>query len=180
MINLLPLKAKEELRKEEDWKLCSVLAFLVMIFLIAFSLVLLSVKNYVKGESEAQGILLEQIERELNNPQRQSLQKNLLSFNKTISAISSFYDNQLDSSGLLADISETVPEKINLSNLSIARNDEKQIISCTLSGFSPDRDSLLSFKENLENNERFYEISFPPSNWVKPSDIDFTINFKAR
>ena len=50
--------------------------------------------------------------------------------------------------------------------------------SASLRGFSPDREYLSQFKKNLESNASFKDVNFPPSTWVKPRDIEFSISFK--
>ncbi|MFH1582205.1 MAG: PilN domain-containing protein [bacterium] len=181
MINLLPPEAKKDLKEEENWKLYITLSFLILVFFISFSLILFSVKNFIGGESESQKILLEQRENEFKSPQRHNLQINLMNFNNSFIQIDKFYKEQFSSAELLAKISSIVPAGIRFTNLSISKSEGKaEEINCSISGFSPDRDTLLSFKENLEKEENFGEINLPPSNWVKPVDINFTINFKIK
>ncbi len=180
MINLLPPEEKEGLIKEENWKLVLILGILVLFFLVSFSLILFSIKIFISGEVEAQKILFEEREKEFQNPQIQNLQENLIALNKIIFQLDSFYQKQLNLSEILEQISKTLPSEIYLTNLSIfPQTEEEQIINCSLSGFSPTREILLEFKKNLEKEEKFQEIYFPPANWVKPSDINFTINFKV-
>lgn len=179
MINLLPPTAKRELKEEENWKLYLTLGFLILIFLISFSLILFSVRNFISGETESQKILLERGEEDFNNKQRQLLQNNLLNFNNVFVKIDTFYEEQLSLANVLNKISELVPLEIYFTNLSISKSEGTiEEINCNISGFSPGRDALLEFKEKLEAEENFKEINFPPSNWVKPTDISFTINFK--
>lgn len=181
MINLLPPEAKKDLKKEENWKLYLTLSFLIFVFFISFSLILLSVKNFISGESESQRILLKQGESELKSPQRYNLQINLVNFNNSFFQTNKFYKEQFHSAEILTQISEIVPDGIRFTNLSISRSGkELDEINFSISGFSSERDSLLIFKEKLEQEENFEDINFPPSNWVKPVDIDFNINFKIK
>ncbi|MFH1509806.1 MAG: hypothetical protein ABID67_01490 [Candidatus Nealsonbacteria bacterium] len=181
MINLLPPEAKKDLKERENWKLYLTLSFLVFVFFVSFSLILLSVKIFISGELESQRILLEQGERELESPQRHNLQTNLVNFNNSFLQIDKFYKEQFSSADVLIQLSLIVPEGINFTNLSISRaGKELNEISFSISGFSPDRDTLLIFKEKLEEEENFKEINFPPSNWVKPIDVNFNINFKIK
>jgi len=183
MINLLPPLEKEELKKEESWKQTMILGILVLIFLISFSLVLFSIKFYIIGEVEAQKILYQQREKELRNPRIQSLQKNLISFNQILLQLDSFYRNQLKLTGTLEKISNTLPPGLYLTNLSLIpqSSDKKDWrLVCNMSGYAPTREALLDLKENLENEELFGEIYFPPANWVKSTDISFVVSFKIR
>ena len=179
MIILLPPEAKKYLKEEENLKLYITLFLLILIFLVSLSLILFSLKNFISGELDSQKIIYQQEQKEFENPQRQKLQSNLISFNEQFIEINNFYKKQFSSADLLIKITDLVPPGIKLDNLSISKADSKnQEVSCSISGFSPDRDILIEFKDNLESDESIKDINFPPSNWVKPTDISFSINFK--
>ncbi len=167
MINLLPPQYKAELKEEESWKLVLILEILVLIFLICLALILFSVKIFISGQLEAQKILLLQKEKKFEESQIQSLEGKIIISNQTLSKLNSFYQDQTNLTEILEKIFETYLTILNL--------DPAQI---SLSGFSPTREILLEFKKNLEQEELLGEIYFPPSNWVKPTDIDFSVNFK--
>ncbi len=181
MINLLPPKEKEEILQEENWKLLMILGMLLLFFLISLLLILFSIKIFVIGEVEAQKILFVEREKEFKNTQMQNLQNNLTAFNKKLSQLDSFYQNQSNSSEILEEISKTLPPGVYLNNLSIIPQGGKNEGSkCSISGFSPSRQILLVLKDNLEKEKNFQEVYFSPANWVKPADINFTISFKVK
>lgn len=153
----------------------------ILLILVCFSLILYSIDIFISGETKVQKILYEEREKELKNPRTQTLQTNLIVLNQTLSWLQSFYENQFKVTKILEEISETVPSRVYLTNLSINPKIEKEkITEYTLAGFSPTREILLKFKENLEKKEIFEEIYFPPANWVKPADINFTVTFKLK
>jgi len=174
MINLLPQRQKEELKEEESRKLIIVWAVFVCFFAVSFVSILLSIRNYISGKIDFQKIALEQKEEELENPQIQSLRKNLVSFNATLSDLEAFYRDQAEFSETLISLSRIVPANIYLANISFSKKDGGA--TCNISGFSPDRKSLLELKNNLEKT--FQEINFPQSNWLEPEDINFTASLK--
>ena len=181
MINLLPSKEKEEILQEENWKLLMILGILLLFFLISLLLILFSVKIFITGEVEVQKILFAEREKEFKNTQMQNLQNNLTAFNKKLSQLDSFYQNQSNFSEILEEISKTLPPGVYLNNLSIAPQGGKGGgFICNLSGFSPSRQILLVLKDNLEKEKNFQEVYFPPANWVKPADINFTISFEIK
>jgi len=181
MINLLPPKEKEEILKEENWKLLMILGMILLFFLISLLLILFSIKIFIVGEVEAQKIIFAEREKEFKSTQMQNLQNNLTAFNKKLSQLDSFYQNQSNFSEILEEISKTLPSGVYLNNLSIVSQGGKNEGSgCSISGFSPSRQILLILKDNLEKEKNFQEVYFPPSNWVKPADINFTINFKIK
>jgi Tfp pilus assembly protein PilN len=181
MINLLPPSEKEELLREKQWKLIIILGILVLAFLICFSLILFSLKAFITGEVEAQKILFNQREKEFKSPKMQTLEENLVSFNLILSKLDSFYQNQINLTEILEKISKTLPTEAYLTNLSITPYFEKaQKIKCNLSGFSPTREKLLEFKQNLESEGTFEEVYFPPVNWVEAKNINFTVTFNIK
>ncbi|MDD2696560.1 MAG: PilN domain-containing protein [Candidatus Pacebacteria bacterium] len=159
-----------------------ILGINVLLILLCFSLILYSINIFISGETKAQKILYQEREKEFQTPQMQTLQKNLTTFNLTLSQLDSFYGSQFSATEDLEEISETIPSGIYLTNLSISppKSGKEKLTECTLAGFSTTREILLKFKENLEGQGRFEAISFPPVSWVKQNDINFTVNFRIK
>jgi len=172
MINLLPPEEKENLLREESWNLVLILGTLFLIFLICLALILFSVKIFISGQLEAQKILLLQEEKKFEESQIQSLEEKITVSNQTLSKLNSFYQSQTNLTEILEKISETLPPETYLTTLNL------NLAQISLSGFSPTREILLEFKKNLEKEQTFGEIYFPPSNWVKPTDIDFIVTLR--
>lgn len=172
MINLLPSQYKAELKEEKNWKLILILEILVLIFLTCLALILFSVKIFISGQLEAQKILLLQEEKKFKESQIQSLEEKITVSNQTLSKLNSFYQDQTNLTEILEKISEALPPETYLTTLNL------NLAQISLLGFSPTREILLEFKKNLEQEKLLGEIYFPPSNWVKPTDIDFSVNFK--
>lgn len=177
MINLLPPDQKKELRLLENFKIALSLEILLGISLIFIVLIFLSINFFISGEAKTKKILYEQRQEELETFQMQNLQNNLITFNNTLSSLSFFYRSQTDSVEIIEKIVETIPDRILLNNLSMSPN-LKNSISFNLSGFAENRDFLLEFKNNLEKEELFSEVFFPPSSFLKPVNIIFSVTFK--
>jgi hypothetical protein len=182
MINLLPPQYKAELKEEENWKLILILEILVLIFLACSTLILFSIKISISGQTEAQKILLLYEEKKFEESQIQNLEEKITISNQTLLELNSFYQGQTNLTEILEKISETSPTNVSLVTLDFSplatTKNEKYAAQISLSGFSPTREILLEFKKNLEKEQTFEEIYFPPSNWVKPTNIDFSVNFK--
>ena len=172
--SLLPPQQKEELLEEEKYSLVLTLGILFLIFLISLILILFSIKIFISGETEVQRILLSAEEKRFKESQIQNLEEKINASNQTLSKLNLFYQNQLNLTETLEKISGTLPPGTYLTTLNF------NLAQISLSGFSPTREILLEFKENLEKEKIFGEIYFPPSNWVKPIDIDFLVNFKIK
>jgi Tfp pilus assembly protein PilN len=186
MINLLSPQEKIILEQEEKSRLISVLLVIFCLSLLSFVLVMLSVKFYISGELESQKIIVNQ--RQLERNRFQSITQEINYQNIYLAQIRSFYQNNFSRSVILDEISQTLPKGTYLTSLSIssvleAKSDKeanlKKYLSVSLVGFSPTRDTVLEIKDNLEKEEKFQEVYFPPSNWVKPNDVEFSVNFKV-
>jgi len=182
MINLLPPKNKKELLGEENWKIIMILGINILVIFVCFSLILYAINIFISGEINSQKIIYEQREKEFKIPQTQALQQNLITFNDILFQLDSFYQSRFKATEIFEEISETIPSEIYLTNLSInaSKIGKEKTIGYTLAGFSPSREILLKFKENLEKKETFEEVYFPPVNWVKPTDINFQVTFKTK
>src|SRR4030042_6144943 len=109
MINLLPPKEKKELLTENNLKITVILGSLSVLFLVCLSLLFISINIFIRGGIETQKIFFDQREKELETFKMQSLQNDLISFNKTLVNLKSFYQDKDDFVGVLEKISNTVP-----------------------------------------------------------------------
>lgn len=179
MINLLSPKEKLILIQEENQKLILILGIILFLALICFALILLSIRIYISGELEAQKIFLEQ--KKLDSSSTQEIEQEIKYQNLSFFDLKAFYEKDFRKSEILEKISQHLPSSTYLTNFYlstiISKEKENQLL-ISFSGFSPDRDILLEFQRNLESEDMFQQVDFPPSNWVKPNNIDFSVNFK--
>jgi len=179
MINLLPPQNKKILKQEKVWKILMILSFDLFLGLVCFILILVIFYFFIVGEINYERIVYEQREKEIDVLKMRELEQNLIAFNKIFSSLDNFYQNRFKAAETIVQITKLVPPEIYLTNVSInPKKDTEKMVECILSGFAPRRESLLDFKENLESRNNFKEIYFPPADWVKPTDINFTVNFK--
>ncbi|HXK31878.1 MAG TPA: hypothetical protein VJ378_00105 [Candidatus Paceibacterota bacterium] len=179
MINLLPPPKKQEINQEENWKILMTLAISVLAVLVCFILILYAINISIAGDVGLEKILYEQKAKEFESSQMLDLKTEIIGFNKAVLRLDNFYQNQLTPTETIEEVLQTIPEGIYLTNLAITLGSDKdKIMQCELKGFSPTREMLLVFKENLEKERNFNEVSFPPATWLKPIDINFTVTFK--
>ncbi|MGB2762355.1 MAG: PilN domain-containing protein [Minisyncoccales bacterium] len=180
MINLLPPEYKKELSKEEQYKIVLTLGIFVLLFLICFSLILLSIEIYVSGQLEIKKEFIKQSQKEMNFSEIEGLEQKIKSVNENISALVIFYGNQTSIIKISEEISNLIPSGIYLNNISINSSKEKDYrFLVSLSGFSPSRELLLELESNIKKKEEFFKASsFPQSTWTKPVEIDFSLNLK--
>lgn len=190
MINLLPFQYKKELWQIEKQKIIAILGSVLLLSLFCLTLILFSVEIFTEGQVTVQRIFASVWEREFRQTEIQELQKKVKLANQTLAKLSSFYEAGFSFADAAKEIIQTLPEGISLYSLSFGSLTEqgppegKQApygagVEVSLSGFAESREILFKFKNNLEMTPNFKDIYFPASNWVKPTDIDFFVSFKA-
>ncbi|MFH1575358.1 MAG: PilN domain-containing protein [Candidatus Nealsonbacteria bacterium] len=179
MINLLPQTEKDILRKEEDRRLAVICGIFVLFFLTALSLILFSVNIYLSGRVFSHNILVDLEQQRSATMGAQNIEKEIRAINQNLEALDEFYEEQQNITILFQKISEIIPEGTYLNSLSLSPDkDKKDRFKVSLTGHSETREELLDFKKSLESESGFQGIYFPPSNWVKSSDINFSASFE--
>lgn len=178
MINLLPEEQKQKLLEEERSRLTLILGTLFVCFLICLSLILFLIKNYTLWDLEAEKILLSQKEKTLSL--NQDLEKEIKQSNAFLSELDSFYEQVVGVTQVLEIADGTLPAKIYLTSFDFilprTKGTNKPRIS--ISGFSPDRNTLLNFQKNLKNEQSFSDIYVSPESWIEQENLDFDISFR--
>ena len=175
MINLLPPKQKEELREEKTLSLVLILGTVILAFLVSFGLILLAIKTYFAADLKEQKTYFEQKEKELESPAFQESEKKIKEYNLVLSQLEDFYKNQPDLTLFLQKVFEIFPKDIYLTGL----NFDSKTSQVSLSGFSPASENLVRLEKNLENTKEIKEVVLGPADWwLKPANINFTIDFK--
>ena len=176
MINLLPNQEKKKFLEERIVKQVIILEIVVFSALICLGLILFFIKLDLQGDLVFQKEILECRNKDCQSSGIIEFEKETTHLSKIFEEITSHYQKK---EYLIEDIemlSETIPENIVLINVFFKENSRE----FSLSGFSPDRESLLQFKDNLEKMEDFEKIYFPSSNWINPKDINFLASFRIK
>jgi Tfp pilus assembly protein PilN len=185
MINLLPLEERNSFVKERKLKLAVIFEVGFLLFLISLVFVLLAGKLYLRGEIESQRTFLSQREKEASFKTVEDFQKSLEAYNSKLQGISSFYGQQTFLTDVMQKLSSLLPPGCHLTSFSFRLKSDKSgqnMVGGTVSltGFAPTRESLLSFKENLEEEKSFEKVVFPPIDWAEPLNIDFSLTFELK
>ncbi|MFH1780649.1 MAG: PilN domain-containing protein [Candidatus Nealsonbacteria bacterium] len=179
MINLLPPAEKNILKKEEKRCLIFIWGVFILFFLIALSLVLFAIKIDLAGKVAGYQTLLDCEWQKSVTSEVQNIEKEINAVNQNLKELDVFYKEQSPVTPLFQKISELIPEEIYLNSMSLSPNQEKKDhFQVSLTGHSQTREALLELKKSLESQPVFQGIYFPPSNWVKPSDINFSASFE--
>lgn len=176
MINLLPPQQKQALLKERQFQEVLILGLIGFVFFSFLAATLFLIKADLEAKVLTQKELLDQKTKEFEASEVRGLEKEILSLNKILSQLISFYENEVRLGGLLEGLSQALPKEVYLTNLSCYKKQAK----VSISGFSPTREVLLIFKANLEANDNFYELYFPPATWTKSTNVEFVATFKLK
>ena len=180
MINLLPQKEKQELIFQKNRNLVVVLGSITMIFLVCLSLVLLSLKFYILQRLSYQQSTLEEAEAQYQTPQYLSLLDSLKKYNMLLLRVDDFYKKENYFSDILKIVFTTKkPEGVTFNNIVLNRNNDNKT-KVSINGASISRDELLSFKDNIKDQNNVNNVYLPPDNLVKPSNINFSITFEVQ
>jgi Tfp pilus assembly protein PilN len=173
MINLLPQNQREEFLQEKRAKIIFVLGFLLLFFVFFLAVLFFSIKIYLTGENQNQKFLLEQTNVLITDPKYKELETEIIKNNKLISQLNEFYKNQTNIVNVLENISNLLPEGVNLTSFSY----QKESNQVSLQGKAQTRDSLLIFKKALESQPEIKNLNSPISNLIKSANIDYYFSF---
>jgi len=176
MINLLPEKEKQFLKERRTTRIFLICGVLVLVFLVSLAFSLIALKFWLFGNLVSLEAVLQNLENELNLQENQLISKEIMSANNRVQIIQRFFEERLEIAPFLKKISQILPANLSLESISFQKNNYQFFIE----GFSPSRLDLLIFKNRLEENPEFFEINFPPSNWVKPENFNFVVQFKIK
>ena len=174
MINLLPENEKLGLVWEEKQKLISILGFLMLSFLAVLSLILFAVDFQLATKIESQKIMVEMEEKRLQAAEIGKLREKISQVNENLSRLDAFYSQQLPLTEIFKRIADLLPAGVYLTNFSYQKSGSQ----VSLNGFSPTREALVELKIKLEAEKEFRNVTFPPTNWVKPKTINFFVTLK--
>lgn len=82
---------------------------------------------------------------------------------------------------VMSQLTNVASDGIQLTSVNILKtiaNEEtgEIVLTITLDGKARDRSALVAYSKNLEDDDVFDQVSVPPTNFTKDSDIDFTIS----
>lgn len=178
MINLLPLKERQNLFFKRREKLAAILGIAVIVFLVCLALILLSIKFYILAETDSQKNILMQTEQKNKTAEFINLNSIIQKYNGILAPLDLFYKKEIYFNQALNIITGIPsPEGLYLTNFSLSR-DADGSVKASISGVSGTRDNLLIFKKNIEDNKEIKNISFSQESWVSPKNVKFSATFE--
>lgn len=171
MINLLPSFQKEEMAWQKKIVFTVHLGFALFSAFFSFLLLLFGIYFYFQGKFNEEIALLEtkliflDIEKE----------KEISEKNRFLAAILNVEEQKKEFCPLAEEVFNLLPEGITLESF-VMSQDNKGAIQFSLSGFSSEREKLISLKEILQDH--FSQVTFPTQVWLKEKEIEFSVSFQ--
>jgi len=170
-LNILPLKLKKRISWKYIYKSLRMLVYVLLIIVILYSIVFLVLElvlqmHFVETVQETTVIT-----RSTENYTKQAD-----GLNKEINNIYSIQKDIVLWSYLVQYFGQNQVQGIALNSLS-ADKDKGEL---RLKGQAEDRDSLLEFKQFLENTEFLHRVNLPFDSLLKKQNIDFEIKAKFK
>ncbi|MFH1820483.1 MAG: hypothetical protein ABH805_01025 [Candidatus Nealsonbacteria bacterium] len=179
MINLLPPEEKIRIKREKARRLIFIWGAFILFFIVSLSLIFFAIKIYIAGQAAYQRVFINLEQEKTQTMEAQDVEIRINLINHNLSKLVSFYKNQPPTIQLLERVSGIMPEEMYFNSLSLnqSQNGERKF-QVSMTGFSPTREILLDFKKKLESESDLQGVYFPPSNWVKPTEINFSATFE--
>jgi len=171
MINLLPQREKYSLAQARKIKQIFVLGFMVLALLFTQGLILFAIKINLEGKLLFQETLLQTVHKELEGREEKTLEKEITLFLDAASGIDDFYKERTRLMPILEKLDKVCPSTVQFESISYSASTGIFLIT----GFSPERESLVVFKDKIE--AEFAKVEFPSSNWVSSENIKFSVSF---
>jgi Tfp pilus assembly protein PilN len=180
MINLLPIQQKKELLEEKNLRLILILDILFLSFFFSLFLVLFLIKNYIAIDLEIKKILLEEEKTAIAFDQE--VEKEIIESNALLSDLKFFYQDTYTMTSVLEKFQKILTPETYLTNLniSITKEGQAKVAQVSFSGYCPDRETLLQFKEIIEREDWVSSVFFSPESWIKPTEINFSASLKTK
>lgn len=172
MINLLPRPLQDKLKEEENLKAVAILGIVCVAAALVFVLLLALVWVFYSAESRYGQVVIAEKEQEMKIFDIAASEKDIASGNSMVLMLESFYKKQVRVTDIYRRVAAALPPGASLTGFDYAAG------KVYLSGFVPDRGSLVVFKNNLEKQPDFKETAFPPDNWLTAQNINFSVSFK--
>lgn len=177
-INLLSDIGKKELSLEATKKKILVVLFFALLSAILFLTILMLINKYIDGKKLNIERKISQKQEDLKKVQLQNLSDTILETNKGLTQIRNFWQKQVKMTPAIEKLSKIVPQSIYFSHLAFSQ--DKIGPKIDISGEAQTRGALFYFKQNLELEPSFSEVSFAPSSWVKPTEVAFGFNLRYK
>lgn len=173
-LNLIPDQKREEIKQANYFRIFLKWGFEFFAIFTIFVAILVSINYILKINLSFVGDFSANEGSGNKYAEIKTYDSEIKDVNAKISEIEKIQSGQLKWSKFFQKFNGHVDKGIEIESLATKN------YTITLAGKSQSRDKLISFKENLEKEECFTDVSLPLSNLVAKENIDFQMDFKIK
>ncbi len=176
MINLIPIEEKKEIKGDFYYRFLIVM-FTMFCFLVFISIIAIFPSFVVSLEKK--NLTNQKLETQKNETVPEIDQKAVVAI-KDLDTRLALLEKAKESKYIFSEkvINEIVSQKISgiKINSFFYQNDSLEGRKVRITGFAQNREQLLLFRQALESDSLFKNVDLPISNFVKGSNIEFSLN----
>ena len=163
ILNLLSNQQKQELYQEEAHTFLKKMVLIIVLTVITISVFFVASKSIVTSQ-------VQKYISETSSPD-EILNKKIKSINSLSSFLTDIQAEHVNWSQLIIAVSKNIPADISLTSLKVDAKAKTFLVN----GFSPTREDLLAFKDELSGMTQLENVALPIQNIAQKEDILFTI-----
>lgn len=171
MINLLPPDQKEEVFNEKKERIVINLMFFLVVFVLFFTTATYLVQQIGLDQFEEERINFAEKRSEFGDIEQKVESINKL--NSRLENIKKINNSQPDFNKFFKDINNALTDDVRLDSFDYVQDEDGYRI--TLSGYTPEWESLLELEERLEEN---FTVNFSSDSWTQTKDISFLVKLE--
>ncbi len=174
MINLIPNEEKKKIRKDFYVRVVIVSFFVLGIGILISNFMLIPALFYSSLEKKLVGDHFNQNQNKLNLETSEDNKALIENLENKISIIKNAQKNNfLVSERVINILLAKKTEGIKINEINFTSNEKGRSIN--IRGQALSREKLLLFKKNLEKDINFTKVDLPVSNFIKSTDIEFSL-----
>jgi len=167
ILNLASEQLKTEIKLRHIYHLTKKVSSILIVLTIIIAVILLVAKIILQNNFNK---IVEQTSLVTKN--NQGYNNKIRQINSKLNFITRIQNDFIYWSKLVEELAKITPADVSFHLIKANANDK----TINIKGRAKLRDSLLSFKQNMENSSTFNNIDFPLKNILEKNDIDFEIN----
>jgi Tfp pilus assembly protein PilN len=171
-LNLLPPEEKTEIVSHKTYRKVLAWGFSSLVLVLAFLAILSSIWLYLFVQLNSMQEIVQGLQASPQNQRFNDIKKEIDDVNRELKSFSSLIGQENEYSFYMDKLTGLLNSGIRFKSVSF---DGSRV---ALSGQAATRESLLLFKDNLENSDYFQNVDAPLSNFLKQTDIDFSFSFE--
>lgn len=173
-LNLLPPEEKQKIESVQAQRRILSLASAGLTLILIFLAFLSSIWLFLTVQLNSADLVFKNIQASSQNEVFKKLESEIKQINEKLDRSEALKKGSRHYSFALEKLTELSSYDIKFTSLSVSEN------KISLSGLTASREALLAFKDSLSQSPYFDKINMPLSNFLKQTDINFSVSFEIK